>query len=112
MKTFENFCAQGDIYIRRIDSLPANAIAEKSENGRVIVTHSETGHHHVMDAKTVTMYRLPGSIMDCLLVVNQPTALEHLREQDKHEPILFDKGIYHVRRQQEYTPEGLRRVED
>lgn len=112
MKTFKTHCAQGDIYISRIDALPKNVIAEKPEDGRVIVTHSETGHHHVMDAEAVTMYRLPDSIMDCLLVVNQPTALEHLREHDTHEPILFDKGIYHVRRQREYTPEGLRRVED
>jgi hypothetical protein len=112
MKTFKNFCAQGDIYIRRVDKLPTEAIAVKAENGQVTVTHSETGHHHVMDATTVTMYRLPNSIMDCLLVVDQPTALEHLREFDQHEPIMFDKGIYHVRRQQEHTPEGLRRVED
>ena len=112
MRTFKDYCAQGDIYIKRLDSLPANAVLVPSENGRVIVTHSETGHHHVMEAKAVTMYRLPDSIMDCLLVVNQPTALEHLRQHDTHEPIMFDKGIYHVRRQQEYTPEGLRRVED
>jgi hypothetical protein len=112
MKTFKNFCAQGDIYIRRVDALPKEAIAIKSVAGRVIVTHSESGHHHVMEAESVTMYRLPDSIMDCLLVVDKPTALEHLREFDRHEPILFDKGIYHVRRQQEYTPEGLRRVED
>ena len=38
--------------------------------------------------------------------------LEHLREFDKHEPILFEPGVYHVRRQREYTPEGFRRVED
>lgn len=112
MKTFKNFCAQGDVYIRRVDKLPKDAVAVKAEAGRVIVTHSETGHHHVMEAEGVTMYRLPDSIMDCLLVVDKPTALEHLREHDKHEPIMFDKGIYHVRRQQEYTPEGLRRVED
>ena len=112
MKTFKNFCAQGDIYVRRVDKLPKDAVAVKAEAGRVIVTHSETGHHHSMDAATVTMYRLPNSIMDCLLVVDEPTTLEHLREFDQHEPILFDKGIYHVRRQQEYTPEGLRRVED
>lgn len=112
MKTFTNFCAQGDIYIRRVEALPANAVAMKPENGLVIVTHSETGHHHVMNGPNVTMYRLPDSIMDCLIVVEQPTALEHLREHDTHEPIMFDKGIYHVRRQQEYTPKGLRRVED
>lgn len=112
MKTFSNFCAQGDTYIRRIEALPANAIPVKPNGNRVIVTHSETGHHHVMDAAHVKMYTLPDSIMDCLLVVDNPTALEHLREHDTHEPIMFESGIYHVRRQQEYTPEGLRRVED
>jgi hypothetical protein len=112
MKTFQNFCAQGDIYIRRVEALPANAEQVKPEGGRVIVTHSETGHHHVMDAATVTMYRLPDSIMDCLLVVNEPTKLEHLRAHDTHEPIMFGEGTYHVRRQREYTPEGFRRVED
>lgn len=112
MKTFQNYCAQGDIYIRRVGGLPANAIPVEAEHGRVIVTHSETGHHHVMDAATVTMFRLPDSIMDCLLVVDKPTVLEHLRQHDTHEPIQFEKGTYHVRRQREYTPEGFRRVED
>ena len=112
MRTFKNYCAQGDVYIKRVDALPVNAIKVAAEKGRVIVTHSETGHHHVMDADGVTMYRLPDSLMDCLLVVDKPSALEHLRQHDQHESIMFDKGIYHVRRQQEYTPEGLRRVED
>ena len=112
MITFQNFCAQGDIYIKRIEALPSNAVAVAAEKGRVIVTHSETGHHHVMDATAVKMFTLPDSIMDCLLVVDQPTALEHLREHDTHEPIMFGKGVYHVRRQREYTPEGFRRVED
>jgi hypothetical protein len=112
MRTFTNICAQGDIYIRRIESLPANAVAVAPENGKVIVTHSETGHHHVMEAENVTMFKLPDSIMDCLLVVKEPTTLEHLRHHDTHEPILFERGTYHVRRQREYTPEGFRRVED
>lgn len=112
MKTFDKTCAQGDILIMRIDALPANTIPVEAENGKVIVTHSETGHHHVMDAATVTMHRLPDSIMDCLLVVGAPTPLEHLRGHDTHEPIMFAAGTYHVRRQREYTPEGFRRVED
>lgn len=112
MRQFKTVCAQGDIYIRKIDTLPEGAVAVKPENGRHVVTHSETGHHHVMDDDGVTMHRLPDSIMDCFLVVDKPTALEHLRPTDTHEPILFDKGVYHVRRQREYTPEGWRRVED
>lgn len=112
MKTFENRCAQGDIYISRIEKLPERAEAVKTEGEKVIVTHSETGHHHVMDRKAVTMYRLPDSIYDCFLVVTAPTALEHLRPNDTHEAINFNPGTYHVRRQREYTPEGFRRVED
>lgn len=112
MRTFAKTCAQGDIYITRIERLPKEAVVVAADAGRVIVTHSETGHHHVMDAKSVTMYRLPDSIMDCLLVVDSPTALEHLRQHDTHEPIMFERGTYHVRRQREYTAEGFRRVED
>lgn len=113
MRTFDKTCAQGDIYITRIDTaLPADAVEVPAEGSRLIVTHSETGHHHVMEATKAKMYRLPNSIMDCLLVVTAPVALEHLREFDRHEPILFAPGAYHVRRQREYTPEGFRRVED
>lgn len=112
MRTFDKCAAQGDIYFTRIDKLPSDAVKVEPEKGLVIVAHSETGHSHVMDAKSVTMYQLPDSIMDCLLVVENPTALEHLREHDTHEPILFEKGVYHVRRQREHVPEGWRRVED
>jgi hypothetical protein len=113
MRTFKNVCAQGDVYIRRVNmEIPKNAVEVKPEGKYVIVTHSETGHHHVMEKEKVKMYQLPDSIMDCLLVVNDPVALEHLRDYDTHEPIMFDEGTYHVKRQREYTPEGFRKVQD
>jgi hypothetical protein len=113
IRRFVNCAAQGDIYIRRIDTpIPANAVEVPPVGKYVVVTHSETGHNHVMEKEKVKMYQLPDSIMDCLLVVNDPVALEHLRDYDTHEPILFEKGTYHVRRQREYVPEGYRRVED
>ena len=112
MKTFANTCAQGDIFIRKIDALPKGAIRVEPEKGQNVIAHSETGHDHLMDAATTTLYRLPDSIMECLLVVDQPTPLRHLREFDTHQPIMFEPGTYHVRRQREYTPEGFRRVED
>lgn len=112
MKTFKNVCAQGDVYIRRIDKLPANVVEIQPEGEHLIIAHSETGHNHVMDRKKAKMYSLPDSIMDCLLVVDEPTTLEHLREYHTHDPILFDKGVYHIKRQREYTPEGFRKVQD
>lgn len=112
MKKFKNICAQGDVYIRRIDKLPENVVEIKPIEGKNIVTFSETMHHHVMDATKAKMYSLPDSIMKCLLVVNDPVALEHLRSYDTHESIMFEPGVYEVVRQREYTPEGFRKVQD
>ena len=112
MKTFKNLCAQGDILIQRIAKLPLGVVPVAPENGRVIVTHSETGHHHVMLAERTKAYKLPDSIMDIFLAVEEGDTLEHLRQHDTHESIRFEPGVYHVRRQREYVPEGFRRVED
>ena len=112
MKTFTHQAAQGDVLVTRIDSLPAGALRTVPEKGRLVIAHSETGHHHVMDADKVEMYRLPEEIYECFLVVKEPTLLNHMRPFDTHEPILFEPGIYRVNRQREYTPQGMRRVED
>lgn len=112
MKTFKRVAAQGDLYIVRVDKLPVGLTKQAPEHGKHILGHSETGHHHVMDATTVELYRLPEEIYECFIVVKEPTALEHLREFDTHEPILHEPGVYKVRRQREYTPEGWRRAAD
>ncbi len=112
MRTFKNTCAQGDLYVRRIAELPKGAVEVKAAGRDHIVAHSETGHHHVMEAERVTVHKLPDSILDLFVTVHEPVELRHLRPHDTHEPILFDKGMYHLRRQQEYTPEGWRMVAD
>lgn len=119
MKTFHNTAAQGDVHFTRRDNLPAGLTAAPVANGQIVVTHSETGHDHVMLLDRTTPGAEPAVIMygtdDPLvswLQVNRPTALEHLRPHDTHEPIMFAPGVYEVRRQREYTPEGFRRVED
>lgn len=112
MRIFKNVCAQGDVLITRIKELPKNLVPVEPEGNRIIVTHSETGHHHVMLKERTKAYKLPDSIMDIFLAIEEGDVLEHLRPHDTHEPIQFGPGIYHVRRQREYTPEGFRRVED
>lgn len=118
MKTFENFCAQGDVYFRKVDEVPTSAKKVVAENGKLIVAHSETGHSHVLcldhkPSKTpnVQMYAGDNPLV-AWIRVNRPTALEHLRQHDTHEPIMFGVGVYEVRRQREYSPEGWRRVQD
>lgn len=112
MRTFNRIAAQGDILIMRIAALPRGVVPIEPSNGRVVVAHSETGHHHVMLAERTKAYRLPDSIMDIFLAVERGDVLEHLRPYDTHEPIGLAPGFYRVRRQREYTPEGFRRVED
>lgn len=112
MRTFQNICAQGDVIIRRSDTIPETAIRIAPDGDRIIVTHSETGHHHVMEADRVELYQDADNPLIAWLRVNRPATLEHLRPHDTHEPIMFEPGIYKVRRQREYTPEGWRRVAD
>lgn len=48
MKTFTHTAAQGDVHFTRRERLPDGVTALPSVNGRIVVTHSETGHDHVM----------------------------------------------------------------
>jgi hypothetical protein len=113
MKVFKTVCAQGDVYIRRVNmEIPKNAIEVQPEGKYLVLSNSETGHDHCMVKEKVKMYNLPDSIMNCLLVVEEPTVLEHHRDFDTHEPILFEPGTYEIRRQREYEANGWRKVSD
>lgn len=117
MKTFKNMAAQGDLMIRRIDALPTDVTPMKAENGQYVVAHSETGHNHVITQRpNVKMFLTDDPMVSYLEVVEATdvteTLLEHLREFDTHESIAIPAGIFEIRRQREYTPEGWRKVED
>ena len=117
MKTFKNQAAQGDLFIRRIEALPEGLVPMKAERSQFIVAHSETGHHHVIAERPgVQVYTSTDPLVSYLQVIEateQAEALvEHLRGQDTHESIAIPPGVYELRRQREYTPEGWRRVED
>lgn len=117
MKTFRNQAAQGDLLLRRIDRLPAEAKKVTPKNGSYVVAHSETGHHHTIEARPgVGLFTVDDPLISYLEVVEAcdevETILRHLRDFDTHEEILIPPGVYEIRRQREYVPEGWRRVED
>jgi hypothetical protein len=117
MKTFKNCAAQGDLLVRRIEALPENAKRMEPEKGVFVVAHSETGHNHIIaERPNVKMYTTGDPMVSYLEVVeaaDQAEALiEHLRSYDTHETLSVPVGIFEIRRQREYTPEGWRRVED
>jgi len=117
MKTFNKAGAQGDVRLVRVDRLPSGVAECAAAEGQFVLAHSETGHHHVMvlDRKetkpNVRMYSGDNPLL-AWIEVNRPTALLHKRGFDTHAPLLVQPGIYEVRRQREYTPEGFRQVQD
>ena len=112
MKTFQHMVAQGELMIRKIESLPDNIQRISSENNQYIVGHSETGHHHVIDeVDSLNMWQSADAFI-AYITTDEPVELKHLRTDHRHESILIEPGIYEIRRQREYTPAGLRRVLD
>ena len=116
MKVFEKQMKQGiqgDVCFTRIDSLPDNLVPSKSENGHLVVAHSETGHHHAFaDDDGVAVLEDPNDSLVAYIQVKEPSNLKHHRSYDTHETVKFTPGIYRVNRQREHTPDGWRRVAD
>lgn len=118
MKTFRTAAAQGDGYFIRRKAIPDGCIPVQNVGARLTVIHSETGHSHdfvvdrIDDEPSVEMFNDKNNPLLAWIKVNRPTALEHRRPHDTHESIMFEPGIYEVRRQREYTPEGWRQVQD
>ena len=112
MKTFKLTCAQGEIVIRRIGDVPKSHECKgyspmKSEDGRFIIGHSETGHHHVIDANdadVMVMDKPPEGMRILRAILDKPNTLEHHRPHDTHEPIALEPGEYEIRIAREYDP--------
>lgn len=109
---------QGEVYFIRIGVLPPDAEPIDAENGKFIVAHSETGHHHVIEARpNVKYYKSANDPLVSYLQVIEATEatetlLEHLRQFDTHETISFSEGIYAAITGRESSPEGWRKVQD
>lgn len=103
---------QGDIAIERVSRRPAGCVAATPASGRLIVAHSETGHHHYVEAAGARFYGTSDPLI-CYLTVSEKFAdVVHARQVNPHETFRLPKGTYRIRRQREWTPEGWRAVQD
>jgi hypothetical protein len=108
-----NPVAQGDVIFVPVESIPEGLTEEKREVGRLIVTHSETGHHHAIDSDDARMFTPPNDPLTAYLSVEGcGVELVHHRSIDTHESIFFQPGKWQIFRQREHAPDGWRRVED
>ncbi len=111
--------AQGEIYGRKIDTLPEGLIAftERNASGEWIISHSESGHHHLLGADGVEVMErttdVPKGMRILLAIVDEPTKL-YQDAANPHEAHDIEPGIYEMRIAREYDPfaQQARRVAD
>lgn len=109
--------AQGEITFFKVSALPAGLLphSEKDKHGRPIISHSESGHHHVLErAVEVLEHPNPPSGMRILYaLLEEPTALIQ-DASDAHGQHMLDAGIHEFRIAREFDPftEQARQVAD
>lgn len=119
MTNRSNFKAQGEITFCRYDGdLPAGLVpfAELDGAGRPIISHSESGNHHLLDVPGVTVLEKPDApegmrILYALL--DKPVRLFQ-DAGDAHGEHVLEPGIIEFRIAREFDPfsEQVRRVAD
>ena len=106
--------AQGDMYLIPILAIPADAKPMAAEGGHYILTHSETGHHHVvLERPDVRQFSAMDTFKGFLEITgDEPTELIHLRDTHTHAPQIVTPGAWLIQRQAAYTPQGWERARD
>lgn len=110
---------QGEVRIIRIDNLPEGIETrpvQRDEQGRHIISHSESGHHHVLPADCEVMERVndvPPGMQIILGIVKNPGSLTQTASAG-HQEIALPPGNYEFRISREFDPfaEQTRRVAD
>jgi hypothetical protein len=113
MKLVTTMAAQGDVLFRKVNNLPDGAKATKRSTS-VTVAHSETGHDHVAVSvgDWLHWFAHPTDPLVSYLRVDTKADIVHKRDFDTHETFRLDAGIWEIRRQREWAPEGWRLVAD
>lgn len=110
--TRKSIC-QGDMYLIPIKAIPENSLPIQAENGRFVITHSESGHDHVvMERPDIRQYSGMDMFRGFLEVSGEPTELVHLRDHHTHAPQVVAPGAWLIQRQAAYTPQGWERARD
>lgn len=109
---------QGEAKVFRIDALPKGMKTRAvrcNSAGAAIVSHSESGHHHVIAGAEVLERTddVPAGMAILYAIVKDPTGLKQ-DAPHPHGEIPLDPGIYEIRVSREFDPfaEQIRRVAD
>ena len=102
---------QGDVLIRRVESLPKGA-QDVTRQGRIVLAFGEaTGHAHALAegaAREFTFADANETVRRFLRVVSEQAEVRH----EEHTSIPLPPGIYEVILQREYSPRASHAVSD
>lgn len=121
--------AQGEVLIWAKEYAPKELLENlknikwqpmKLENEQMILGHSETQHHHVLEPAKgdVHISRAAQALIDSAnaifvtLTVKEACVLKHMRENNTHTAIVLPAGEYIRCIREEQSPQGWRRVAD
>ena len=120
MKAFKKICAQGEITTDIVECLPEGATLRKVQpvKGRLVVSHSESGHDHYIPACDAELLErtdnIPPGMQIFYSIVKNATALKQAAATPHDEISLAADIIYRHRISREFDPfaEHARRVAD
>jgi len=89
----------GENLLIEVDKLPKGKV---NKDKTLIIGHSETGHHHVLESTTEIDWV---KFKDQMFVnVKVDTPLVHKKTHDKHNTLTISPGIYKIIPKTEYDP--------
>jgi hypothetical protein len=97
---------QGDILLRKLESVPKGRVYEEVKD-KVVAVGEATGHNHKIQGQKSRVLRDSGSGQ---LLVELQEAAELVHEE--HGLIHLEPGVFEVLRQREYNPIENRMVND
>lgn len=101
----------GECLLLPVGKMPKGKTVKVTEQ---IIAHSETGHHHVVEAKQE--FEVMGSLekQDLYLRLFEPAKLVHKKATDKHKTLTVPKGDWKILHKSEYDPyfQRIQRVVD
>lgn len=98
-----NQARQGDLFFLRCETIPNKV---KKQKDGIIARGEVTGHTHAIRQGSKALLFIATGIAYIRALAE--TAIDH----QEHETITLPPGLWEVKRQREYEPNGWRQVED
>ncbi len=111
MKNLNSAFRQGDVYIKKVDSLPKDLKLKALDNNRVVLAYGEvTGHAHAIYTPEKVQLFTSNDINETKQFLNvlEDAEIKH----EEHSTISLPVGTYEVRIQNEYSMGEMRRTLD